>query len=80
MPRAKPGTKGTGKYYRIVTRGKEGFVTFRYQDVGRSGHSLRLAGLRPSGSWDTQAWLISKKEAHPSGETLVPESSQAKGK
>ena len=62
--RVKPGTKGQGRYYRIVVRPKEQFVTFRVQDVGRKGHSQRLAGKRPNGSWDTQAWLINKKDAH----------------
>lgn len=76
--RAKPGMQGEGKYYRIVTRPKEDFVTFRYQDVGRRGHALRLAGRRRSGSWDTQAWLISKADAHPQGGTLVAETPAAK--
>ncbi len=61
--RAKPGTKGGGKYYRIVVRPKEEFVTFRYHDVGRPGHVQRLAGKRSSGSWDDQSWLISKEDA-----------------
>lgn len=76
--RAKAGTLGGGKYYRIVTRPKENLVTFRYQDVGRPGHTLRLAGQRRSGSWDTLAWLISKEDAHLRGNRLVPETSEAK--
>ena len=62
--RAKPGTRGGGDYYRVVVRPKEGFVTFRYHDVGRPGHIQRLAGKRSSGSWDDEAWLISKQDAH----------------
>jgi hypothetical protein len=31
--RKKPGTTGEGKYYRIVVRSKEDFVTFRYHNV-----------------------------------------------
>lgn len=76
--RAKPGTRGEGKYYRIVTRPKGQFVTFRTQDVGRPGHVLRLSGKRPSGSWDTQAWLISKEDAHVKGNRIVPETAEAK--
>jgi hypothetical protein len=76
--RAKPGTKGEGEYYRIVVRPKGEFSTFRYHDVGEKGHILRLAGKRSSGSWDTQAWLISKEDAHLEGDTLVPDSADAR--
>jgi len=62
--RAKVGTQGGGDYYRIVVRPKGDFTTFRYQDVGDKGHIQRLAGKRSSGSWDTQAWLISKGDAY----------------
>ena len=74
--RAKPGTKGEGKYYRIVVRPKEEFVTFRYHDVGRPGHIQRLAGKRSSGSWDNQAWLISKEDARIENEKLVADTSE----
>lgn len=76
--RAKPGTIGEGEYFRIVVRPKEEFATFRYQDVGRPGHVKRLAGKRSSGSWATQAWLISKSDAHPEGRKLVPDTAEAK--
>jgi len=76
--RAKPGTKGEGDYFRIVVRPKEEFTTFRYQDVGEKGHILRLAGKRNSGSWDTQAWLISKGDAHLEGATLVADTDDAR--
>lgn len=69
--RAKPGTKGEGKYYRVVLRPKSEFVTFRNHDVGRKGHTQRLAGKRKNGSWDTQAWLISKKDASVKNGILV---------
>lgn len=75
--RAKPGTKGGGEYYRVVVRPKTEFVTFRYQDIGSPGGLQRLAGKRSSGSWSTQAWLISKKDAHMDGDTLVPDSTAA---
>ena len=76
--RAKPGTKGGGDYYRIIVRAKDEFITFRYQDVGEKGHILRLAGKRSSGSWDTQAWLISKDDAHIEGDTLVADTEDAR--
>jgi hypothetical protein len=76
--RAKPGTKGEGDYYRIVVRPKEEFVTFRYHDVGRPGHIQRLAGKRSSGSWDDQAWLISKEDAHIKNGKLVADTSVAR--
>lgn len=62
--REKPGTTGKGGFFRIEVRPKGEFVTFRNQDVGKSGHLERLAGRRSSGSWDTVSWLISKKDAH----------------
>jgi len=61
--RKKPGTGGTGKFYRIVVRPKGEFVSFRNHDVGKKGHIQRLAGRRKSGSWATQAWLIAKTDA-----------------
>ena len=76
--RARPGTMGGGEYYHIVVRPKSAFVTFRYQDVGEKGHLQRLAGKRSSGSWSTQAWLISKNDAHVSGNVLVADSKDAR--
>lgn len=72
--REKPGTRGTGNYFRIVVRPKEEFVTFRNHDVGEKGGDLqRLAGKRQSGSWDTQAWLVNKESAHIEGKRLIPD-------
>lgn len=76
--RAKPGTSGSGDYYRIVVRPKEEFVTFRNQDVGKPGGLQRLSGKRSSGSWSTQAWLISKDLAHVESGKLVADSKDAK--
>jgi len=70
--------KGEGDYYRIVVRPKEEFTTFRYHDVGEKGHIQRLAGKRSNGSWDTQVWLISKDDAHLEGDTLVPDTDDAR--
>lgn len=76
--RARPGAKGTGNFYRIEVRPKHDFVTFRIQDVGDTGHLERLAGKRRSGSWATQSWLISKADAHIEGNTLIPDSKDAR--
>lgn len=76
--RKKPGTTGKGKFFRIVVRPKEQFMSFRIQDVGRKGHLERLSGHRASGTWATQAWLVSKKDAHLAGEKLIADSSEAK--
>lgn len=76
--RAKPGTVGEGKFYRVAVRPKNEFVVFRNHDVGRKGHLQRVAGKRKNGSWDTQAWLISKTDAHISREKLIGDSADAK--
>ena len=72
--RKKPGSTGKGEYFRIVVRPKSEFTTFRVQDIGRTGHTERLAGRRSSGSWDTLAWFISKRDAHISAGRLVIDS------
>lgn len=76
--RQRPGTTGHGEFYRIQVREKEEFVLFRTQDTGSPGHIERLAGKRRSGSWDTQAWLVSKQDAHMEGDHLVPDSADAR--
>ena len=77
--RAKPGTRGKGRYYRVVVRPKSSFKSFRVQDVGGHGGAERLAGKRANGSWDTQAWLIPKSQAHVSSGTLVGKTAKIKG-
>lgn len=62
--RKSPGTKGSGRFYRIEVRPKREFVTFRTQDVGKRGDLERIAGKRSGGSWDTATWLIEKNVAH----------------
>lgn len=76
--RARPGTRSTGDYYRIEVRPRAEFVAFRNQDVGKPGSLQRLAGKRSSGSWATQAWLVSKDDAHREGDKLVADSQDAK--
>jgi len=76
--RKRPGTGGGGEYFRVRVRPKSEFVTFRTQDVGGPGHIQRLAGKRPSGSWDTQTWLISKRDAHVERGHLVADTADAR--
>lgn len=76
--RAKPGTKGEGDYYRVVIRDKSQFTSFRTHDIGDEGGIQRLAGHRKSGSWDTQAWLISKDFAHRDNGELIADHEDAK--
>jgi len=71
--RAKPGSKGQGEFYRIVVRDKNQFTSFKTHDVGEKGGIERIAGRRKSGSWDTQAWLVSKDMARKEGNTLKTE-------
>jgi hypothetical protein len=76
--RAKPGTRGGGKYYRIEVRPGADFSSFRYHDVGRPGHVQRLAGRRPNGTWADAAWLIAKQDAHVEGGKLVGDTATAR--
>ena len=76
--RERPGVKGEGDFFRIIVRPKEEFITFRNQDVGKPGHIQRLSGQRKSGSWDTQAWLISKGDVHVENNKLIPDTEDAK--
>ncbi|HEX6271042.1 MAG TPA: hypothetical protein VFZ43_12455, partial [Anaerolineales bacterium] len=76
--RKPPGSTGEGEYYHVEVRPGDDFVTFRTQDVGDPGHIQRVAGKRESGSWATVKWLISKEDAHLSGDTLVGDTKDAK--
>ena len=76
--RKKPGTTGQGDYYHVEVRPKEGFTTFRTQDVGDKGHLQRVAGKRSSGSWATTKWLISKEDAHVEEGHLVGDTREVK--
>lgn len=77
--RAKPGEKSGGDYYRVVVRDKNQFTSFRNQDVGEPGGIQRVAGHRKSGSWSTQAWLISKDYAHDEEGELVADHEDSEG-
>ncbi len=76
--RKAPGTGGQGEYYHVEVRPGDDFVSFRTQDVGDPGHVQRVAGKRASGSWATVKWLIGKEDAHVSGDSLVPDTKDAK--
>jgi len=76
--RAKPGSRGGGRFFHIEVRPSAQFVAFRVQDVGARGGVERVAGQRASGSWDTAKWLIEKTHAHVKNDRLVPDSTEAK--
>jgi hypothetical protein len=46
--------------------------------VGEPGHIQRLAGKRSSGSWNDQAWLISKQDAHVENVKLVGDTDEGR--
>ena len=76
--RAKPGARGTGRFFHIQVRPRTEFVTFRNQDVGARGGIERVAGRRANGTWDTQKWLVGKTQAHLDGKQLAPDTAAAR--
>jgi len=76
--RAKPGSKGKGRFYHIAVRPKSQFTRFRVQDVGGPGGVERVAGQRASGSWDTVKWLVEKTHAHVRSGRLVADTAEAR--
>ncbi len=76
--RAKPGSRGGGRFFHIEVRPSRQVVRFRVQDVGAPGGVERVAGQRASGSWDTAKWLVEKTHAHLEDGRLVPDSAEAK--
>jgi hypothetical protein len=76
--RAKPGSRGGGRFFHIELRPSAQFVAFRVQDVGTPGGVERVAGQRATGSWDTAKWLVEKTDAHVENGRLVPDSAEAK--
>lgn len=75
--RAKPGSRGGGRFFHIEVRPSSQFVRFRVQDVGAPGGVERVAGRRATGSWDTAKWLVEKTHAHVEDGRLVPDSAEA---
>ena len=63
------------RYRHIRVRSPKQFKkgTFRTQDIGRAGHSMRVAGrLKRGGKWATQKFIIPKSEyKKPSGQRLL---------
>ncbi len=54
-----------GKYVRIRIKSPKSFIwgSFRTHDIGRLGHSKRIAvRLKRTRKWATQTYLIPKKE------------------
>lgn len=76
--RAKPGSRGGGRFFHIEVRPAERFSQFRVQDVGAPGGVERVAGRRASGTWDTAKWLVEKTHAHVEDGRLIPDSDEAK--
>jgi hypothetical protein len=76
--RAKPGSRGGGRFFHIEVRPSAQFVAFRVQDVGGPGGVERVAGRRALGSWDTAKWLVEKTHAHVEDDHLVPDSAEAR--
>lgn len=66
------------KYFKIVVRPESEFKTFKKEGIGEEKRVVRLAGKRRSGLWDTQAWLISKYDAHIEERKLIPDTKHAK--
>ena len=77
-PYAEPAPRLEGDCFRIVVRPEGEFSALRYHDVGEKGHAQRIAGKRSDGTWDTQAWLIHKEEAHIEGDILVGDTADAR--
>jgi len=76
--RAKPGSRGKGRFFHIQVRPKSQFTRFRIQDIGTRGGVERLAGQRSNGSWDTVKWLVEKSHAHIHGGRLVADTAEAR--
>ena len=76
--RAKPGAKGSGRFFHVEVRPSRNFTRFRVQALGGTGGIERVAGQRPGGSWDTQKWLISKDRAHVENGVLVADTADVR--
>jgi hypothetical protein len=76
--RAKPGSRGGGRFFHIEIRPAADFDTFRVQDVGARGGVERVAGRRANGHWDTAKWLVEKTHAHVEAGHLIPDSDEAR--
>ncbi len=55
----------TPRFVRVRVRSPRAFdpKTFRAHDIGRLGHSKRIAGiLKKTGKWATQSFLVSRAD------------------
>lgn len=53
----------TKEYLRIrVVPTIRRYKTYRTHDIGRAGHTKRIAGQRYTGKWETVTYLIPKKD------------------
>jgi hypothetical protein len=75
--RARPGSRGGGRFFHVEVRPSNQFVAFRVQDVGAPGGVERVAGRRASGSLDTAKWLVGKSRAHVEDGQLFADSLEA---
>jgi hypothetical protein len=66
------------KYFKIVVRQRSEFKTYEVKKDFIGEGVMRVAGKRMSGLWDTQAWLISQREAHIENRRLVPDTQFAR--
>lgn len=76
--RAKPGSRGGGRFFHIEVRPAAQFAAFRVQDVGTRGGVERVAGRRVSGSWETAKWLVEKTHARVEDRRLVADSAEVR--
>lgn len=76
--RAKPGSRGGGRFFHIEVRPAAQFIAFRVQDIGAPGGVERVAGRRASGTWATAKWLVEKTHAHVEDGRLVSDSPESK--
>jgi len=69
------------RYHRVRIRDPKRFIngTIRTHDIGRKGHTKRLAGqLKKSGKWATQAILLSKKDFTTTKNKIIPTNPKSK--
>jgi hypothetical protein len=74
--RAKPGSRGGGRFFHVEVRPAGDFVLSR-SGRRRSRRRRACAGRRASGSWDTAKWLIEKTDAHVEDGHLIADSVEA---
>ena len=57
----KPYIRRTGTYVRVKTyKGTLQPIKYRYDDIGETGHTQRLAGYHPKKGWFTYGYIFKK--------------------